>query len=147
MGQTALAGQWPPRRWGEVWSPDHSSGSRPAQVTGTSQLCPWPLGHKQALVASMTLSRVERQDPEMGSACSGLSHLEACRLGLGLRPRGHGLGAVCSGVVPFGNMPFEGHFPSHRNFSLSSHLLPKERMRQRAGYHQTASEVRVRMCP
>lgn len=95
----------------------------------------------------MTLSKVERQDIEMGSACSELSHLEACRLGLGLRPGGHGLGALCSGVVPLGNIPFEGHFPSHRNSSLSNHLLPKGRVRQRAGYHQTASEVRVRMCP
>lgn len=82
----------------------------------------------------------------MGPACPGLPEVQNCRLRLGLRLQGHGLGVVCSGIVPFGNMPFDGHFLSHRKFSLSSRLRPKGRMRQRAGYHQMASEVRVRVC-
>lgn len=50
---------------------------------------------------------------------------------------GHGLGVVCSGVAPS-----EGHFLSHREFSVNGCLLP----RGRGGHHQTVKQAKVQGC-
>lgn len=144
MGQPALAGRWPPRRYDQGWSLLRilQDRGRQARVTGSFQLCPWA----QVTGRLSWQKRLALQGGEAGARAGPpwpwCISIEACRLGLDLRSWGHGLGVVSSGAAPLGNMPFEGHFLSHRKFSLRSCLLPKGRVRWRAGHHQ-ASEVRV----